>query len=575
MPPVDACAITETNVMKDILLIQNHRRNDLLQTTPALTALRRSHPEMRISVLVRKQASEALRGNPDLDEVIAWHTDALLVNPEDGTAQLAGAKADLREFIHTLRARKFDTIYNFSDDLPSALLTYLLNPRKVAGLTFCKDNRYRVRNEWLRYLFLATEVRHLNTLNLSDIFVEACEGVEEVTPRIATDHDDEQFAEEAITAAFNGHARPVALYLPPSEQIRAWSIDQFGRLAAALQQKGAAIVLLGADAEREKAAQIGAQLPFPERILNLAGAATVSQTAALLKRSLYLVASDPTAPQIAAATHTPCLVISTGPYCAWDLGPYGDGHYVMEPADACFPCDAGDRCSGAPCRDGISVEAALAAIRCMQSSADRVSPLLRESALVFSRSTWMPDGMLGLRPLNRPELTPAALLRAMLRACMLTCNLPVARPVSDSAWRPWGKEFFSWYRLPDSRALLDRMDLAKREFDTLNQIAESGMEACRGIFHQRILDERSVGATEGMVTLISDLERRVLERENLDAAGFLVVAFRHALRDTDELPLAQSVAVRRALYQNLARSCRFMSRALDEFTRKSGALEDD
>ena len=566
MPPVGAPAIAQTEHMNNILLIQSHRRNDLLQTTPALTALRRGHPGARISVLVQASASDALVGNPDLDEVIAWNTESLTVAPEDGTAPLARAKEDLRQFVHSLRARNFDTVYNFSDDLPSALLTYLLKPRKVAGLTFCKDRRYRVRNEWLRYLFLATELRHMNTLNLGDIFVETCESAEELAPRIATEPEDEQFAEETLQTAFGYHVRPVLLHLPPSEEAQSWPAEQFGQLAAALQHKGAPIVLLGSRPEEGAGAQIAAQVPFPAQTLNLVGAATLPQTAALLKRCLYLVAGDPVTPQIAAATHTPCLVISAGYYCPWDLGPYGDGHYVIEPADACFPCYPGQSCSDAACRRRTTVEAALAAIRYMQSPDSRdIPPALCNDAVIFSRSTWMPDGMLGLQALNRPALTLPTLLRAVFRACTLTSHLPVTRRVPEAAWRPWSRELFSWYKLTTSRTLLDGAEAAKRELDTLSRTAEDGAEACRGIVFPRSPDTHPLSMAEGIITLMNDLRLRVLKHEGLESAGVLVTAFRHALRDTDDLPLAQAVAVRRALYQNLAHACEFMRQALDEF----------
>jgi len=418
--------------MKHILLIQNYRRCDLLQSTPAIAALRRSRPEAHIAVLVRKPAADTLRGNTDVDEIIEWDTDPLVVAPEEDPRKLARAKESLSEFIHKLRARNFDAVYNFSNDLPCALLAYLLNPRKYAGLAYCDDRRYRVRNEWIRYLFLAAELRGMNTLNFADVLMEACAASEELAPRIFGGPEDERFAEQTIAAAFGHTARPVAIGIPPPEEARFWPLKRFIEVAAALQLSGAEILLLGPDAQQHTAEQLAGSLPNPARALNLAGKASLHKTAALLKRCKYLVAADSVTPQVAAATYTPSLLTCYGALYAGDIGPYGDGHYILEPASRCFPCASHYQCRTMHCR---------------LSTGSIIPKRLRAENLVLSRSTWMPDGLLGLQPLNRPPISIQPLLRMIFRTCSLACRLPLIRPKARSLWRPWRKEIFRWYRL--------------------------------------------------------------------------------------------------------------------------------
>jgi len=554
--------------MKHILLIQNYRRCDLLQSTPAIAALRRSRPEAHIAVLVRKPAADTLRGNTDVDEIIEWDTDPLVVAPEEDPRKLARAKESLSEFIHKLRARNFDAVYNFSNDLPCALLAYLLNPRKYAGLAYCDDRRYRVRNEWIRYLFLAAELRGMNTLNFADILMEACAASEELAPRIFGGPEDERFAEQTIAAAFGHTARPVAIGIPPPEEARFWPLKRFIEVAAALQLSGAEILLLGPDAQQHTAEQLAGSLPNPARALNLAGKASLHKTAALLKRCKYLVAADSVTPQVAAATYTPSLLTCYGALYAGDIGPYGDGHYILEPASRCFPCASHYQCRTMHCRNQIHTKDILAAIRCMLSTGSIIPKRLRAENLVLSRSTWMPDGLLGLQPLNRPPISIQPLLRMIFRTCSLACRLPLIRPKARSLWRPWRKEIFRWYRLPDRdelAELLRRVKLARRELENLLETAETCADLCVGLMRRPTV--KTDGPDASVVAVLDQLERRVLDFEEQDVARFLVAGFRHSLRDSDHLPFNQTLAVRGALCRRLSHACRFTSQALREFSR--------
>ena len=66
--------------MKNILVMQLYRYGDVLQSTPAIAALRKVEPQARITVLARKPFGEVLRNNPDIDEVLEWDIGALNAN---------------------------------------------------------------------------------------------------------------------------------------------------------------------------------------------------------------------------------------------------------------------------------------------------------------------------------------------------------------------------------------------------------------------------------------------------------------------------------------------------------------
>ncbi len=169
-------------VMQSILVMQLFRHGAVLQSTPALSALRTSFPGARIHALVCKPFGDSLRGNPDVDEIIEWDVagalaplDSLDMESADAEATV-GPLSDLKDSLRPFQERRFDAVYNLSNNALSALVAYLLRPRHAAGMVFCRDRSYRVRNDWLRHLFAGSNVRSLNVFNRVDVLIHACGG---------------------------------------------------------------------------------------------------------------------------------------------------------------------------------------------------------------------------------------------------------------------------------------------------------------------------------------------------------------------------------------------------------------
>jgi lipopolysaccharide heptosyltransferase II len=56
--------------IKKILVVRNDRIGDLILSLPALSSLRKGHPEAHIAILVQPYSQDILYNNPDLDEII-------------------------------------------------------------------------------------------------------------------------------------------------------------------------------------------------------------------------------------------------------------------------------------------------------------------------------------------------------------------------------------------------------------------------------------------------------------------------------------------------------------------------
>ncbi len=563
--------------MHNILVIQLFRFGDLIQTTPAIAALRAAYPRARIHVLVRKRFAHVLHGNSDIDEVIETDIDSLRLDLADDGIPRDGCMAALRESVASLRTRQFDAVYNLSNDIPGALITYLLRPRHVAGLVFCRDRRYRVRNEWLRYLFLATEVRHLNTINLVDIFAGSCGG-NGFLPKICLSNEDERYADRTVQGLLSGTERPlVGIQAGASKEHKRWPPERFAEVALRLQRAGHPLLFFGSADEREQVAGIMRPLSSPgeksnTRALNLAGETTFSQLAALLKRCRLLISNDTATVHAAAAVGTPCLVLTFGPTAGCETAPYGEGHFVLEPNTPCFPCKWAQRCAGLPCRELLTVDAVAAALDCMQSDGEHTPEALRGRDLVLYRSEYMPDGLLGLRPLNEPPLDMRGLLRGMLRTYYLSRRLRAGHSSEPAEWRPWLDEIHSWYRIENLEDLVKKSVQAIDNFAALRKLAELGVQAANAVILHGDTASGCGDAVHRLAGALSRLEQSVLASEENDILRFLVTAFRHSLRDMEDLELRPAAVAHRWNYQRLAEGCSFMEKALHDFAHQAADL---
>ena len=551
--------------MKNILVIQTHELADLLQSTPVLAALRSKLPKAGITCLVRKALAEALRGNPDADEVMPWDTDALATTDHPNGAAMARSKRELAAFVESLRSRKFDTVVNLSNDLPTALLTYLLEPRTVIGLAYSADRTYRVRNEWMRRLFVATEVRGLNTMNVADMMVEACGGTEDARPRLHCALEDLDAADERIRMEFGPDARPIAVYPRRDNGAPGWGVGRYAELMDTLAHSGSPLLLLGCAEARDQSQAILDGMSRPAGVLDLTGHGGQAFAPAVMKRCRLLITDAPDAAQMAAAMETPSLTLAFGSDCPVDSGPYGDGHYILEPCAQCFPCETARFCRNIACREKLSVDAVLDAVRCIQTRGERIPHRLLRAPVVFSRTTWMPDGLLGLRPLNRPMLTFPILHRAILRACGLACSLSVSRVRPDPDWRPWTGTLLRRYRLADLPSVIDQALIAAHSVSELGRLAELGARTARAAASVNTDVMPGAQSVDPLFNALPQIEGAILDKECEDALRFPVTAFRHGLRDLADDAGHYDTASRRSLFLCLARECDFIERAFKQF----------
>lgn len=120
-----------------ILFIRLSAVGDVINTLPALEALRQSFPQAHIGYLVEDRAFTVIDGHPSVDEVILYPRKrwvAMLRNPR----QWPSLWREFSQLKQQLRSPRYDIALNYQSNLKGALFSLLSGARLRIG--FAKNN---------------------------------------------------------------------------------------------------------------------------------------------------------------------------------------------------------------------------------------------------------------------------------------------------------------------------------------------------------------------------------------------------------------------------------------------------
>lgn len=298
-----------------ILVVRNDRMGDLLMSLPALDELRKAFPKAEISLLIREELKPLLEHHPDVDRILTW-------DDKQGT----GWGESLR-WGRLLRKFRFD-------------VAVILNPTRffhVAVFLGCIPVRVGYGRKWG---FLLTR-RHPDDksrrlLHEAQYNLELIEllGVAVGKPHLslsvnaaATQEARKLLESCAVTPSHRGM---VGLHPWTSNPVKSWPLDSFDKLAAALEEAGFGVVLMG-QTQGPGDLHAGIQKTVEGRMVNLVNRVPLRLLPALLKQCAVLVSNDSGPIHVAAAVGTPTIVVAPASHAAllrrWR--PLGEKHQIL------------------------------------------------------------------------------------------------------------------------------------------------------------------------------------------------------------------------------------------------------
>lgn len=532
--------------MKRILVVQLCRMGDILMTGPLLRGLRREHPHAEISLMVM----DAFAGTPLPSHLY----DRLLPFPLQSLAGVLAAKGaswesalkELNSFVQGSAASPFDIAINLTHTDMSAWLMAAIPARKRVGLVMRSDRSKAIDSGWMTYLRASMRSRDVSCFHVVDLFAwtagvgRDAAGLEiDIT---AADHDwAEQFIQQN-----NPTRRPmIAMQLGASTAAKQWPVQRFAALADALDPALGEIVLVGGANERPLASEF--KRAAARSIIDTDGSSSLRQLAALLQRCRLLITNDTGPMHIAAAVCTRVMDISSGPVTAIETGPYGDGHIVVEPEIACYPCPLDSDCSHFACRESLSPADAAAAARFAMDEGP--APAISGARLLRTRRSPR-SGRIEFVPVGAMTLKDRVRLEA---ADVWEQTLSVPARVGDG----WASG--EWVNEPMLEAKLPMFD-APQAHAMLKEIAREAASAADTV--RRLPKAAPAKVTSIAAGVHETLERLLAMGESERAAHAIVTHLRYEIDSVHAADLPSMARGQAAAYAAASTRARLLAERL-------------
>lgn len=306
------------------MIIQLARLGDLLQTIPAVQALKARDPNSSLDLLAAAPLAQVASLIPGVDGVIPWDGQQW----REWARLDAVASADAA--IGRLVPRSYETVYNLNNHPRAVLAAHLCGRRIIGpgqGGPLSTD-----LPPWAAYLRQVAATRGENRVHLADAWCGLC-GVRPSgqVPRLAV--PKAELPADLAGFGETGGLR-VAVVVGAGSPERRVSHEVWARWITGFLRECSegAIVLVGSAAEHEGALAIEAALsPLARtRVWNATGRTSLLQLAALLASCHWVIGGDTGPLHLGAAVGARAMGWYVARARVHETGPYGEGHWVWQ-----------------------------------------------------------------------------------------------------------------------------------------------------------------------------------------------------------------------------------------------------
>lgn len=316
---------------RNILLIQLGDIGDVVLTTPAIRAVKETHPDARVSILVFKPYGSLLAADPNVNEV---------VETVRSRGSLFSRVQEAMAFARRLRQNHYDLVIDLRTGDRGAILAFLTRAPARVGYWGGKNPFWRriLFTEILRDLKVGPPPVHPGADQSLRVMRELGIDTADSRPKLYVTPDDRLRAGILLAEAGVAPETRMVTINPFSRwKYKEWSNQKWGEVIDRLwEAHSIPSVLVGAPEEAAGCQEIVAGREG--RTFNLAGRTTLGELAAVISLSSLHLGVDSAAPHIAAALETPTVTIH-GPsdWRAWRI--VNERHRVVCPVMDCLPCN--------------------------------------------------------------------------------------------------------------------------------------------------------------------------------------------------------------------------------------------
>ncbi len=346
--------------MRQVLIINITRMGDLIQMIPLLSRLEEEWPGVAIDLIVDKEFVQVGNLIPGLRHVVAFDFQELMDDSRACVRDVVTLYQDLANWANPLLQVGYDRVVNLTFNRRSAFLVKFFGCADERGMTTAQDGSFLVKNPWMKYFLDFQVYRQINRFNIVDLFSLGGSQPGRFHPiRVMVPKDLQEWAGHFLRPCGNPHTW-VAVQVGASDVMKAWRPEYFGRMMATLsKQENIGFVLIGTKKEESvvhEAVQVYRQAGGQGMLCDAVGKTSVPELFALLQRCHLMVTNDTGPMHMAVAVNVPVVNVSVGHVDFWETGPFGPGHWVVQPDIVCGPCGFDKVCPHHACKDLIIPE---------------------------------------------------------------------------------------------------------------------------------------------------------------------------------------------------------------------------
>lgn len=307
--------------VRKILLIRLRRIGDVVMTTPAVAALKKSLPLASLAYIIEEPYRRLVEGNPHLDRVISLPSKQ-------------GFLAFLR-FIQKLRSERYDVLIDFHGGPRAAQIALFTRARLKIGYELKgKGSFYHIRlpRSPRGGGYIHSVENHFNLVGALGLTI-----AESLPLELPPARPEEK---ESINRFWLQNdldrIRVVVLHIGAGNIFRDWGTENLAALADLLSRiPGVKVILIGALADKVREEEIRQKVRRP--LLSLVGMLNLIELFELIGRASLFVGPDSGPMHIAAAARTP-IVALFGPTLPEHFAPWQANATLISKQLDCRPC---------------------------------------------------------------------------------------------------------------------------------------------------------------------------------------------------------------------------------------------
>jgi lipopolysaccharide heptosyltransferase I len=242
-----------TREIRRILLVRLSALGDVVNTLPAVSAVREAFPRARLGFIVEDRCRDVVLGHPAIDRVYVyprkrWQSDFFRFWRWGRLVSEVGA------FFREIRSERYDVALDFQGNLKGALHSWLSGSPERIGFArgHCSE---------LNWLFSTFRVRPATEYRVEKFLsLLAPLGIAPSRPRYVLPRSEESRAraQRSIRELGWGEGDYIVLHPGTSEfgKIKRWPLDRFGALARRLSAEGHRVLVVWGPGERGMAETI-------------------------------------------------------------------------------------------------------------------------------------------------------------------------------------------------------------------------------------------------------------------------------------------------------------------------------